>query len=101
MYDVNINDFPGGSPERIPDRTPKVKPPHFAADQVLNQRTGETENVRHTERKPDPEVLQLVQKLSQSPEIRLDRIEEVQQKLASGDFLTRSAAEATADAFLR
>lgn len=98
---MNINDIQGGSPERIPERTPQVKPPHFAADQVLSGPAGETVNVRLTEHKRDPEVLQLVQKLSRSPEVRQDRIEDVQQKLASGDFLSRKFAEATAKAFLR
>jgi hypothetical protein len=45
-------------------------------------------------------VLQLVRELSQSPEIRRERVEQIQQRLASGEFLSRDSATATARAIL-
>jgi hypothetical protein len=42
----------------------------------------------------------LKSRLGELPEVRPERIEEVRQALARGEYLTRSAAEATAKAIL-
>ena len=99
---MNINEFPGNGPERVPDPTPILKRPYIVrTDSGPGQGVGQPGNVPFTELVRDPEVLKLVRSLSQSPDVREDRVTEVQQKLDSGEFLTRKAAEATADALLR
>lgn len=46
------------------------------------------------------ETAALVSGLSEIPEVRPELIEEVRQRLARGEYLTRDAAEQTAEAIL-
>ncbi len=101
IVDVNINDLPGGSPERIPGGTAKVNSPHARFDSRTPGSGVADANSVHAQHARDPELVGLVQKLAESPEIRLDRIAEVQQKIQSGTFFNRQSAELTAEAFLR
>ena len=98
---MNINDLPGGSPERIPGSSAKVNSPHTRFGARTEGSGVADANSIHAQHARDPELVGLVQKLAESPEIRLDRIAEVQQKIQSGEFFNRQSAEATAEAFLR
>ena len=46
---------------------------------------------------PSPELLELMARVEQAPEVRPEVLERVAQRLASGFYLTREAAEQTAD----
>lgn len=96
---MNINDLPGGSPERIPGSS-RINAPHadFGPKPAASVESNGSVHAQHTR---DPELVGLVQKLAESPEIRVERIAAVQQQIDSGDFFSRPAAEATAEAFLR
>ena len=98
---MNINDLPGGSPERIPGGTPKINAPHTNFGSRKSTAGVEGANSPHAQHTQDPEVVGLVQRLAESPEIRQERVAEVQQQIHSGDFFSRHSAEATAEAFLR
>ena len=96
---MNINDLPGGSPERIPGSS-KINAPHANFERKPANSVASDSPV-HAQHTRDPELVGLVQKLAESPEIRADRIAAVQQQIQSGDFFSREAAEATAEALLR
>jgi hypothetical protein len=48
---------------------------------------------------PSPELLDLVDRVKQTPEVRAEVLQRVRQRLASGHYLTRKAAVQTAEAF--
>ncbi|MGI9517845.1 MAG: flagellar biosynthesis anti-sigma factor FlgM [Pirellulaceae bacterium] len=98
---MNINDLPGGSPERIPGNAAKIHSPHTRFDSRTSDRSVTDANSVNAQHARDPELVGLVQKLAETPEIRTDRIAEVQQKIQSGEFFSRQSAELTAEAFLR
>lgn len=95
---MNINDLPGGSPRPIHSGSSKVKSPHakFGANENVDSKPSQA-----TQHSKDPEVVELVKRLEQSPDVRQEKIAEVKQKIESGEFLSRQTAEATAKAFLR
>ena len=95
---MNINDLQGGSPKPIHSGSTKINSPHTKIDA---SETKDASSTRATQHSKDPEVVDLVNRLADSPEIRPERIAEVKQKLDSGDFFGRQSAEATAEAFLR
>jgi anti-sigma28 factor (negative regulator of flagellin synthesis) len=96
---VNINDLPGSSPERIPGssriNTSQAKSGEAAE---ANFESVDSVTAQHTR---DPELVGLVEKLNDSPEVRTDRIDAVKQQIQEGSFISRESAEATAKAFLR
>ncbi len=97
---VNINEMGSGFPEPIHSGSRKINPPHFrTADIEMSGQTSGAgaDRIQHAR---DPEVIRLVQSMNQSPEVRSERVAEIQQRLLAGDFLTRQAAEQTADAIL-
>jgi hypothetical protein len=47
---------------------------------------------------PSPELLDLVDRVKQTPEVRAEVLQRVRQRLASGQYLTRKAALQTAEA---
>lgn len=96
---MNINDLPGGSPERIPGSS-RINTPHakFGETADANPESVDSVKAQHTR---DPELVGLVEKLDDSSEVRTDRIDAVKQQIQAGNFLSRESAEATAKAFLR
>lgn len=95
---MNINDFKGGNSERIHDAASRINSPHskFGSRKLQG---GDATN--QTQPALDPEVARLVDQLAQSPEVRAEKILDVQQRIQSGTFFSRQATEATAEAFLR
>lgn len=53
-----------------------------------------------SEHVPAPEVQSLSSQAQQIPEVREDRVTDIGQRLAGGEYLTRDAAVRTADALL-
>ena len=49
---------------------------------------------------PAPELVHLFSLVRQTPEVRSDRLQQVGQRLAAGDYLTPQAADQTAAALL-
>ena len=96
---MNINDLPGGSPERISGSS-RINKPHakFGGKADADMDSVDSVNAQHTR---DPELVGLIQTLNDSPEVRADRVAEIQQQIESGTYLSRESAEATAEAFLR
>jgi cytidylate kinase len=95
---MNINGLAGGSPERVHGASSRVNQAHVSFDKSNVGATGELKASEHIQ---DQRVADLVSMLSNSPEIRPERIAEVTQKIQSNELLTRQAAEAVAEAFLR
>jgi hypothetical protein len=50
---------------------------------------------------PSPELLELVARVRQAPEVRAEVLQRVKQRLSGGYYLTPDAAAQTADAILR
>lgn len=96
---MNIHELRPGSPERLP------RPPHIqtggttqsGATAASGSAAKESTDVQHAR---DAEVVQLVQKLKDAPEVRPDLVSLVKQKLASGEYNTRQSAEQTVAAIL-
>jgi Anti-sigma-28 factor, FlgM len=95
---VNINDLPGGIPERVHGPSAKINSVHASFEAPAVETSQSLRNAEHVK---DPEVVDLVKKLADTPEIRTEKIAEIQQKIQSNSFFTRQSAEATAVAFLR
>lgn len=78
----NIPPTPGRKPGRVVPRAP-----YSSSDQSSDSATT-------------GEISPLLAGLSEVPEIRVDVVEEVRQRLKRGEHLTRAAAEQTAEAIL-
>ena len=93
-----------------PRNEPHV-PPHLisrgqqsqAGGPVADQRAaqgGSVDGSAASEHTAAPELLRLTAQLRDLPEVRGDRIKEVMQRLADGEYLTKEAARKTAHAIL-
>ncbi|HVJ67423.1 MAG TPA: flagellar biosynthesis anti-sigma factor FlgM [Caulifigura sp.] len=63
--------------------------------------SGQKETQDGVSAEPGSTVAALVAQLQQSPDVRQAVVEQARAKVASGDYLTRTSAEATAEALLR
>lgn len=77
----NIPPVPGRKPGRATPRT----------SSSLSSTENTTESAENSP---------LIASLSEFPEVRMDLVEEVRQRLSRGEHLTRAAAERTAEAIL-
>ena len=98
---MNINEFGSGGPERIPNGIHRIGAPHIqfsksvTAEKIKSLGTNQAQHAR------DPEVIQYLNQLNESPDIRAEKLAEVKARLASGEYFTRQVAEQTAQAILR
>jgi hypothetical protein len=96
---MNVNELRFGSPEKLPPRphvelaAPQTKPDTSAGESASN----DPSTVRHAR---DSEVVRLVRKLQEHPPIRAELVSLAKQKLADGEYLTRTAAAQTVAAML-
>ncbi len=95
---LNIDDLTGKRPVRVHAASSKINEAHTCIEAPVDETSQGASNEKSVN---NQEVIDLVKKLADTPEIRPDRIAEIQKKIQSDGFLTRQAAEATAEAFLR
>lgn len=85
-----ISSLPLKPPEELslsaPDPRESESPPPLAATDSFN---------------PSPEWLRILNLVKQQPEVREDRVQQAQQRLQRGEYLSPQSAEETVEAYLR
>ena len=97
---MNINDFGSGLPDRIRSSANKITTPHVQFSSAQATEKGQSLDQATVLHARDPEVVQLVKQLNDSPEVRQDKLAAIQQQIESGAYFTRETAEQTAQRIL-